>query len=312
MRILNQNYFIYFFQEMDISQIDPYKILGVSKNFTLDQLKEAYKKIALQVHPDRGGTEYMFKLVTTCYKELAKEYNRRTSDRQYHELKADFAKNQALLPQQKQSTSHRQIDATEAKSSFNINKFNKVFETNKLQTVHDTGYEQFLKNSKEVEQKNIFAGKKFSNETFNKQFEKRVQAASEPNKFIVKYKEPEALLTCKKIGFVELGEESVDDFSATNTSHKNLNYMDLKIAHTTSRIIDPKTIEKRKEYRSIDELKVDRGNISYNMDDIDKDYYEKKKKEEEIKERLRLQSVMKQDQEAAIQYDKVHRLLLGR
>lgn len=294
---------------MDISQIDPYKILDISKNFTLDQLKEAYKKIALQVHPDRGGTEYMFKLVTTCYKELTKEYNRRISDRQYHELKADFAKNQALMPQQSRT---KKIDVSEANSGFNIDKFNKVFETNKLQNVNDNGYEQFLKNSKEVEQKNIFAGKKFSNDNFNKQFEKRVQVASEPNKFIVKYKEPEALLTCKKIGFVELGEESVDDFSGTNTSRKNLNYMDLKIAHTTSRIIDPKTIDKRKEYRSVDELEVDRGTISYNMNDIDKDYYEKKKKEEEIKERLRMQSVLKQDQQTAIQYEKVHRLLLGK
>lgn len=294
---------------MDISQIDPYKILDISKNFTLDQLKEAYKKIALQVHPDRGGTEYMFKLVTTCYKELAKEYNTRISDRQYHELKADFAKNQALMPQQSRT---KKIDVSEANSGFNIDKFNKVFETNKLQNVNDNGYEQFLKNSKEVEQKNIFAGKKFSNDNFNKQFEKRVQVASEPNKFIVKYKEPEALLTCKKIGFVELGEESVDDFSGTNTSRKNLNYMDLKIAHTTSRIIDPKTIDKRKEYRSVDELEVDRGTISYNMNDIDKDYYEKKKKEEEIKERLRMQSVLKQDQQTAIQYEKVHRLLLGK
>ncbi len=290
---------------MDISQIDPYKILGVSKNFTLDQLKEAYKKLALQVHPDRGGTEYMFKLVTTCYKELVKEYNRKTSDKQYMELKANFAKHQAYAPQQA-----RKIDVSEANSSFNIEKFNRVFETNKLQTAHDNGYEQFLKSAKETEQKNIFAGKKFSNEAFNKQFEKKVQA--EPNKFIVKYKEPEALLTCKKIGFVELGEEAVDDFSGTNTSHKNLNYMDLKIAHTTSRIVDPKTIEKRKEYRSIDELKTDRGNVSYNMDYIDREYYEKKKKEEEIRERQRMQAVLKQDQQAAIQYDKVHRLLLGR
>ncbi len=289
---------------MDISQIDPYKILGVSKNFTLDQLKEAYKKIALQVHPDRGGTEYMFKLVTTCYKELSKDYNRRVSDRQYHELKAEFTKNQAIAPQKA-----RRIDINE--TGFNIDKFNKVFETNKLQTVYDNGYEQFLKDSKEVEQKNIFAGKKFSNETFNKQFEKKV-VPTEQSKYLVKYKEPEALLTCKKIGFVELGEESVDDFSGANTSRKNLNYMDLKIAHTTSRIVDPKTVETRKEYKSIDDLKVDRGNISYNLDDIDKEYYEKKKKEEEIRERMRMEALLKQDKQAAIQYEKVHRMLLGR
>jgi curved DNA-binding protein CbpA len=50
--------------------IDPYKTLGVPRNFTLEQLKTSYKKIALSVHPDKtpGNSDYMFKIVTKCYK----------------------------------------------------------------------------------------------------------------------------------------------------------------------------------------------------------------------------------------------------
>ena len=57
--------------------IDPYKILEVSKNFTLDELKQQYKKIAIRVHPDKGGSEYMFNMVTDCFKKLMRGFKRR-------------------------------------------------------------------------------------------------------------------------------------------------------------------------------------------------------------------------------------------
>ena len=50
--------------------INPYEILGVSKNYDLDELKQKYKLLAKKVHPDKGGSEQLFKLVTLCYKKL--------------------------------------------------------------------------------------------------------------------------------------------------------------------------------------------------------------------------------------------------
>ena len=38
-----------------------YKVLGVEKNATAAQIKKAYRKKAVKMHPDRGGDEEKFK-----------------------------------------------------------------------------------------------------------------------------------------------------------------------------------------------------------------------------------------------------------
>ena len=47
-----------------MDNFNPYDVLGVSKNFTLEELKYNYKKVAKRVHPDRGGNEKLFKLLS--------------------------------------------------------------------------------------------------------------------------------------------------------------------------------------------------------------------------------------------------------
>ena len=53
---------------------DYYKILGVGKNASADEIKKAYRKLALKYHPDRGGdaeTEKKFKEINQAYQILS-------------------------------------------------------------------------------------------------------------------------------------------------------------------------------------------------------------------------------------------------
>lgn len=62
---------------------DYYEILGVSKNATADEIKKAYRKLALQYHPDRNKTkegEAKFKEVTKAYEVLGNAEKRKTYD----------------------------------------------------------------------------------------------------------------------------------------------------------------------------------------------------------------------------------------
>jgi len=47
-----------------------YNELGVSKTASQDEIKKAYRKLALKNHPDKGGDEEKFKIITSAYEIL--------------------------------------------------------------------------------------------------------------------------------------------------------------------------------------------------------------------------------------------------
>lgn len=62
---------------------DYYKILGVSPSASQQEIKSAYRKLALQYHPDKNKTkeaEAKFKEVTKAYEVLSDEEKRKTYD----------------------------------------------------------------------------------------------------------------------------------------------------------------------------------------------------------------------------------------
>ncbi len=70
-----------------MSQKDYYKILGVEKNASVDEIKKAFKKAAMQHHPDRsGGNEAKFKEVNEAYQVLSDQQKRQ----RYDQFGSDF------------------------------------------------------------------------------------------------------------------------------------------------------------------------------------------------------------------------------
>jgi molecular chaperone DnaJ len=66
---------------------DYYEILGVSKNATQEEIKKAYRKLALKYHPDKGGAkenEAKFKEANEAYEVLKDEGKRKAYDQFGH------------------------------------------------------------------------------------------------------------------------------------------------------------------------------------------------------------------------------------
>ena len=57
-----------------------YEVLGVSKDASPEEIKKAYRKLAMQHHPDKGGDPEKFKDITNAYEILSDPDKRRNFD----------------------------------------------------------------------------------------------------------------------------------------------------------------------------------------------------------------------------------------
>ena len=72
-----------------------YKIIGVKKNATRDQIKNAYRDKARELHPDKGGDNEEFGIIAKAYHVLSDKENRERYDRTGVEVAVSFIEQKA-------------------------------------------------------------------------------------------------------------------------------------------------------------------------------------------------------------------------
>jgi len=297
-------------KSIDMKKLNYYEVLNVSKDFTWEELKESYRKLAINTHPDKpNGNKELFNIITYSFKQLATEYKDRYSNINHNELKkqsGDFFNKITT------ETMPHPSEALQNPDEMFSTKFNRNFDKCKVYDDDiDFGYGQKMHESskvrEEIDIKKIIKKDKIDNESFNKLFNKNVPV----NKQLVKYKEPEPLLLAKSLNFTELGSKKSDDYTSSMEKTNNLSYTDYMRAHDGTRLVDPSLMKSNKQFKTIEEYKA------YSDNKAEKKMSEKELRQQEVRklksekeERKRIDRLKVYDDRVEKSFNKANKLFL--
>lgn len=282
--------------------MDPFKVLKVSRNDSLDSIRNAFKAVAKNVHPDKGGTDEMFNIVVEAYREIFR-LKKLEEEKSFEQMKNDSKK---YTDEQKGKRSvHFAQDKYEFDDEFQT-KFNRIFDDNRLGDVNDDGYGTVMAASTPLREDINIERRVQSEKDLHRSFDNEKPLNSD----IVKYREPEALcVQSKKLGYDELGVENVDDFSS-DTMGRQLLYSDYMKAHTTNKLVEKSQIREHKKFKNLEDIKKQRQKQTFELTDDDRRVIEEQDKKTKLKEQQRKRVLEERDRKSRIQFDKVNKLML--
>ena len=292
-----------------INPTDAYRLFGLQPDFTVDQLKKAYRKLSLQTHPDRGGSSEKFKFVTRHYLFLVEEYQKNKPSLSFNDLRQssrDYVDHQQQNPRQ---NIHMDNQSSESGSNFDNQRFNELYTQNRLSTVHDEGYSNWIEDNAMLEDKDpepLFSDK-FNLNVFNNIFEN--DKDKNPQSQVIVYTDPVPTNISRETSYSEIGEDTIGDFSGEAQS--GLGYTDYKKAHTQTRLINVNQVKSRESYKNVEHLQSQREQISFKMSPEDQRKHDEKLKHEKWLESERVKRVQRQDIQSQDHFEKVNQLMIG-
>lgn len=268
------------------------KVLGIEEEVALteESLKKAYKKAAIRVHPDKGGSKDAFDAVTRAYAYL-QDILRLVKGRSGSEGQTVPGLDTVHKSRTQDSDSWKmpQEPVVLNAKDLNLTAFNKLFEETRIPDPDEDGYGDWLKDTAETKEKRI-KGKKFSEEfnrdVFNKMFEEEQQAYGRNDNQVIRFQHPQEL-TLATTG-VELGRDRPPDYTAAPNA--DVQYTDLRQAYTRENTISEKVKGIRVESRDFNSYQAQRERAPdmYNQSELASLHqYESQQKTREDDRRVR-------------------------
>jgi hypothetical protein len=276
-----------------------------TETLTSSTLKTKFRDLVLKYHPDRGGDAATFDYIVENYRILESFLHTITgypsTERTIQDIKYERKSSDSMMQRRKENSTSQH---------FNIDRFNHVYDSNRMKSPSDKGYMDWLQKE---EERAVLEPTGVTSANFNDSFSRhRKQSATQTSRDVIVI--PEAFqCSLTSCGFSYLGEDEVKDFTSSTDSVGNLQYVDLKKAHTETMLIDPDSVKERKQYNSIDEYRADRSRSEKDsLTHEEREYLAYQKRLAEHEEKFRKARIFERDQEIANNYSRVTTLMLQR
>jgi curved DNA-binding protein CbpA len=286
---------------------NPYSVLGVSPNDDIQFIKQKYKQLALKMHPDRGGSEALFKMLQLSYAKILEEYKLKQIDKAFDQLKTEFE--DFKVEQEQSNKTNINLKSYEDAHAGDFKKrFNKVFEENRQSSPYDKGYGNMMVNSTKTRE-DINISNTINNFTIDKFNDVFNNSDSHNKTQLIKRSVPTPHSISKELSFTELGVDKINDFSGENKDTKGLHYMDYNIAHTTSKLIDKRYVKNRPQFKSVQEFEQHRDE-PLKMSEEDEKAYSRYLKKHEMKLKKQAEVQFNMDKEISDHFQKVNQMMM--
>jgi curved DNA-binding protein CbpA len=295
--------------EIEHLKYNPEQILGLSEGVAHSELeiKKAYRNLALKYHPDKGGSEEIFKILTKAYLYLLKKTNGENYvEKSFMDLKGSFEKEHPSAP------SHQA--ARTSSDDFNVKNFNKIFEDNRLENEDfDYGYGDWKTEDTSEEPKKIF-NDKFTADVFNSVFNE-LKKNNTTTQDVIVYEDPKPLTVSNRFGYSDVDYKRSDDYSKEydiqdGSSRQGIYYMDYKRAYTETTLINPEAVRSKQQFKNMEEAQQAREKQDFTMTDEERAYFADKKRREDEQEEQRLSRLRGRDNRLEQHSNTVNRLLM--
>ena len=204
----------------------------------------------------------------------------------------------------KQNKVYSENQPSKMNQKFDIDLFNKIYDENRLSTVYDNGYGDWMKNNEPTQQPKLYTDN-FNRDLFNKEFVK-YKKESNKSKEIVKYREPNVGISFKKSdSIMTLGQGNIDDYSISGAS-------DYKMAFENNFLIDTDEFGRTQNFKNMNDIENNRSNISYTPSNEELLYIQNKELLEKKNEENRILRLKEEDNKHFLQYNKISNRLLNR
>ena len=263
---------------MNQIELDPYEILEVDYDASLSTIREAFKKLVLKHHPDRGGNPHNFNIIKGAYAYIYKELKKQERLQQREEQTYDEyeeQRNDQIVEDQEEIETEKNFQPIVSSKNFNVDSFNNLYSQYRVESITDHGYGNTMMGRNEARLKDDALR---NNKV--REFEKRQ---------LIIYEEPESMMSTHN--FDNLGGDKPNDYTSgfnINDTKKKISFTDYMRAHSECEQISSNTANVRNtDFKSVDDLIQTRGNISHTMSREDLQKQKLREKKQLYKEKMR-------------------------